>query len=381
MPKTLTQMLQQMVAEDGADLFISVGTKPTIRGGRGIYVIEDRLISEEDALDMAGQIMSERQKQEFFKTNEMNMAFQQEESGRFRVSIFRQKGQVGMVIRQVKTEVPTIDDLKLPEIFKQLITLPRGLILVTGATGSGKSTSLAAMIDHRNRNLTGHIMTLEDPIEFVHQHRTSIVNQREIGLDTEDYHTGLKNVLRQAPDVILIGEIRDAETMEHAMMYAETGHLVLSTLHSLNANQTLDRITQFFPMEMEQNVHFQLANILRAIISQRLVRTSDGQGRVAVIEIMIASPRIRELIAKGDIGEIKQSMEQGVQDGMQTFDLHLLRLYNQGIVTREDALKAADSPGDLNLRMQGLTTGNLLDRLILSVLLRLGKTIDFLSFL
>ncbi|MCA9440903.1 MAG: Flp pilus assembly complex ATPase component TadA, partial [Candidatus Omnitrophica bacterium] len=231
MPKTLTQMLQQMVAEDGADLFISVGTKPTIRGGRGIYVIEDRLISEEDALDMAGQIMSERQKQEFFKTNEMNMAFQQEESGRFRVSIFRQKGQVGMVIRQVKTDVPTIDDLKLPEIFKQLITLPRGLILVTGTTGSGKSTSLAAMIDHRNRNLTGHIMTLEDPIEFVHQHRTSIVNQREIGLDTEDYHTGLKNVLRQAPDVILIGEIRDAETMEHAMMYAETGHLVLSTLH------------------------------------------------------------------------------------------------------------------------------------------------------
>ncbi len=357
MAKTLTQMLQQMVAEDGADLFLSMGTNPTIRGGKGIYVIDDHVLTDEDTLGMAGEIMSERQKQEFFKTNEMNMAFQQEESGRFRVSIFRQKSQVGMVIRQVKTIVPTIEDLNLPEILKQLISLPRGLILVTGATGSGKSTSLAAMIDHRNRSQTGHIMTLEDPIEFIHQHKTSIVNQREIGLDTEDYHTGLRNVLRQAPDVILIGEIRDAETMEHAMMYAETGHLVLSTLHSLNANQTLDRITQFFPLEMEHNIHLQLSNILKSIISQRLVRTSDGQGRVAVIEIMIASARIRELIAKGDIGEIKQVMEQGVQDGMQTFDLHLLRLYNQGIITREDALKSADSPGDLNLRMQGLTTG------------------------
>jgi twitching motility protein PilU len=200
-------------------------------------------------------------------------------------------------------------------------------------------------------------MSLEDPIEYVHQHNQSVVNQREIGLDCENYHIGLKNVLRQAPDVILIGEIRDAETMENALMYAETGHLVLSTLHSLNANQTLERISQFFPLEMERNIHLQLSNILRAVISQRLVRRSDGQGRLPVIEIMLASPRVRELIAKGDISEVKTVMAQSNPDGMQTFDQHLLALYNEKLITRDDAMAMADSPGDLNLRMQGLTTG------------------------
>ncbi len=357
MPLNLHQMLRIMVDQDGADLFLSVGTRPTIRGGKGIYTIDEHLITDEDALGYASEIMTDHQKQTFFETNEMNMAFEREGVGRFRASIFQQKGHVGLVLRQVKTIVPTVDELALPPIFKQLINIPRGLILVTGATGSGKSTTLAAMVDHRNSTLRGHIITLEDPIEFVHQHKQSIVNQREIGLDTEDYHTGLRNVLRQAPDVILIGEIRDAETMEHALMYAETGHLVLSTLHSLNANQTLERITQFFPLEMERNVHHQLSNVLRAIISQRLVPRADGQGRVAVVEIMIASPRIRELIAKGNISEIKSTMEQSTQDGMQTFDQHLLHLFNRGIVSREDALRAADSVGDLNLRMQGLTTG------------------------
>jgi twitching motility protein PilU len=359
MPQTLEQMLKTMVDQDGADLFLSVGAPPTIRGGKGIYAIEDRILTDKDAVEYATQVMTDHQKQIFFETNEMNMAFEKEGVGRFRASIFQQKGHVGLVIRQVKLVVPTVDELGLPPIFKQLINLPRGLILVTGATGSGKSTTLAAMIDHRNRTLKGHIITLEDPIEFVHVHQSSIVNQREIGLDTEDYKTGLRNVLRQAPDVVLIGEIRDSETMEHAMMYAETGHLVLSTLHSLNANQTLARITQFFPLEMEVNVHRQLASILRAIISQRLVPRADGQGRVAVVEILLVTPRIKELIAKGDIGEIKITMAQSRQDGMQTFDQHLLHLYNQGIVGRDDALRAADSPGDLNLGMQGLTTGTI----------------------
>ncbi|NUN96516.1 MAG: PilT/PilU family type 4a pilus ATPase [Candidatus Omnitrophica bacterium] len=350
-------MLKTMVDQDGADLFLSVGAPPTIRGGKGIYTIDAEPLSDELALDYASEIMSDHQKQVFFETNEMNMAFEREGIGRFRASIFQQKGHVGLVLRQVKTVVPTVDELGLPPILKQLINLPRGLILVTGATGSGKSTTLAAMVDHRNSTMRGHIMSLEDPIEFVHHHKVSVVNQREIGLDTEDYHTGLKNVLRQAPDVILIGEIRDAETMEHAMMYAETGHLVLSTLHSLNANQTLERITQFFPLEMETNIHHQLSNVLRAIISQRLVPRADGEGRVAVVEIMIASPRVRELVSKGEIGEIKPTMEHSVQDGMQTFDQHLLHLYNQKLINREEALRAADSPGDLNLRMQGLTTG------------------------
>jgi len=321
-------------------------------------LIDDTPLSDEDTLDFAGEVMNDRQSQVFFETNEMNMAFQVQDLGRFRTSIFRQKGHVGLVIRQVKLVVPTIDELGLPQIFKEIIDQPRGLVLVTGATGSGKSTTLAAMIDHRNKTKSGHIICLEDPIEFVHEHHQSIVNQREIGLDTEDYHTGLRNVLRQAPDVILIGEIRDAETMANALMYAETGHLVLSTLHSLNANQTLERITQFFPLEMETNIHLQLSNILRAIISQRLVRRSDGEGRVPAIEIMLSSPRIRELIAKGAISEIKVVMEQSIQDGMQTFDYHLLNLYNDGVVGREEALAAADSPGDLNLRMHGLTTGS-----------------------
>ncbi len=357
MPPSLEQMLKEMVERDGADLFLSVGTRPTVRGGKGIEPIIDHVLADEDVLAYAAQIMNDHQRQVFFETNEMNMAFEIAGIGRFRVSIFQQKGHVGIVMRQVKTIVPTVDELGLPGIFKQLINIPRGLILVTGATGSGKSTTLAAMVDHRNNTLPGHIITLEDPIEFVHQHKKSVINQREIGLDTEDYHTGLRNVLRQAPDVILIGEIRDAETMEHALMYAETGHLVLSTLHSLNANQTLERITQFFPLEMEPNIHRQLANVLRAIISQRLVPRADKSGRVAVVEIMIASPRVRELVSKGNVGEIKITMEQSTQDGMQTFDQHLLQLFNRGIVSREEALRAADSVGDLNLRMQGLTTG------------------------
>jgi twitching motility protein PilU len=236
---------------------------------------------------------------------------------------------------------------------------PRGLILVTGATGSGKSTTLAAMIDYRNRNKEGHIITLEDPIEFMHRHKKSVVNQREVGLDTENYAVGMKNVLRQSPDVILVGEIRDTSTMEAVMSYAETGHLVLSTLHSINANQTMERIMQFFPKNMESRIYAQLSLTLVAIVSQRLLPTKDGKKLIPAIEILLTSSRVREMIAKGEIAQLKEVMESSRQDGMQSFDQCLLNLFNKGFISKEEALRAADSPGDLNLRMQGLSPGTI----------------------
>lgn len=355
---TLHDMLRLMYERDAADLYLSVGCKPQLRVRSSLEAIEDHPILEQaDAEAYAFSVMDPEQRAQFARNNEMNLAFCIPEYGRFRTNIFRQRGSVGIVIRLVKFETPAIEDLGLPAIIKDLILRPRGLILVTGATGSGKSTTLASMIDYRNSNMDGHIITLEDPIEFVHRHKMSIVNQREVGLDTDSFAIGLKNVLRQAPDVILIGEIRDRDTMEAAMSYAETGHLVLSTLHSINANQTLERIIQFFPTDVESKIFQQISMTLIAIVSQRLLPTIDGEHRVPAVEIMIASSRIRELIHKGEVGEIKKAIESSVQDGMQSFDQHLLSLHEKGVISKEDALRAADSPGDLKLKMMGLTSG------------------------
>jgi twitching motility protein PilU len=287
----------------------------------------------------------------------MNLALFYPDMGRFRVNIFRQRGNVGFVIRQIKVEIVPIDKLGLPPIVKEIIMSKRGLVIVVGATGSGKSTSLAAMIDHRNANSPGHIITVEDPIEFVHKHKRSVITQREIGFDTLSYHAALKNTLRQAPDVILIGEVRDLETMEAAIAFAETGHLCLCTLHANNANQAIERVMNFFPQERHAQIYLQLSLNLRAIISQRLIPGVDGK-RVAALEVMMDTPRVKDLIKKGEIDTIKEAMEQGVQEGCQTFDYVLFNLYREGKISLDQAIMNADSANNLRLKIKlaGLKT-------------------------
>ena len=353
----LNEMLRILVETDGADLFLSPGCPPMMRAHNRVRALSEGRLDPSDTEDYAYSLMDSEQRGEFANNREMNLAFNIPNLGRFRTNIFRQRGTVGLVIRLVKFEIPTLEELNLPPILAELIMKPRGLILVTGATGSGKSTTLASMIDYRNRNQEGHIITLEDPIEFMHRHKKSVVNQREIGLDTESYEIGMKNVLRQSPDVILVGEIRDVTTMEAVMSYAETGHLVLSTLHSINSNQTMERIMQFFPKNMEGRIYAQLSLTLVAIVSQRLIPTKEGDRLIPAIEILLTSARVREMIAKGNIAELKEVMESSRQDGMQSFDQCLLDLFEKNLITKEDALRAADTPGDLNLRMQGLAPG------------------------
>jgi twitching motility protein PilU len=295
--------------------------------------------------------MTEKQQQAFEASNEQNMALYYSSLGRFRINVFRQRGCVGLVIRQIKSNIATVDDLNLPPVLKEVVMSKRGLVLVVGATGCGKSTSLAAMIDYRNLNQAGHIITVEDPIEFVHEHKKSLINQREIGVDTENYHIALKNALRQAPDVILIGEIRDLETMEAAITFAETGHLCLATLHCNNANQALERIMNFFPAERHNQIYLQLSLNLRAIISQRLVRSVEG-GRLAACEVLLASPRVKDLIHKGRVDELKDAMEKSTTIGMQTFDQHIFTLFQDGKITLDEALRNADSANNLRLRIK-----------------------------
>ena len=335
---------------DGSDLFLTSGASPSGKFQGKIIPLEVGKLTPGRIRDIAYGIMNEKQRAEFEVKPEMNLAIQEKGIGRFRVNIFKQRNSVAMVVRNIKTDIPSMETLGLPPILKDVILSKRGLVLFVGGTGSGKSTSLAALIDHRNSTMDGHIITIEDPIEFVHPHKKSLVNQREVGVDTDSFEDALKNTLRQAPDVILIGEIRARETMEHAIAFAETGHLCLSTLHANNSNQALDRIINFFPEERRNQLLMDLSLNLRAFISQRLIPSIDGK-RVAAIEILLGTPLVTDLIRKGDVHLIKEVMEKSEELGMQTFDAHLYHLYRQDKITIDEALRNADSTNNLKLRI------------------------------
>ncbi|WJW75278.1 PilT/PilU family type 4a pilus ATPase [Thiohalobacter sp. IOR34] len=342
--------LKIMVLKEASDLYLSSGAPPSVKIHGQMKLVEKATLTPQRIKEIAYSLMDEEQIRQFEKKPEMNLAISETSVGRFRVNIFRQRNSVGMVVRNIKTEIPHWEGLGLPPILTEIIMSKRGLVLFVGATGSGKSTSLASLIDYRNQHSAGHIITIEDPIEFVHQHKKSIVNQREVGLDTDSYEDALKNTLRQAPDVILIGEIRDRETMEHAITFAETGHLAISTLHANNANQALDRIINFFPEDRRDQLLLDLSLNLRAFVSQRLIPTTDGK-RTAAVEVLLGTPLVQDLIHRGDIHEIKEVMEKSENLGMQTFDSALYKLYMAGTIGLEDALRNADSPNNLRLRI------------------------------
>ncbi|MES9903366.1 MAG: PilT/PilU family type 4a pilus ATPase [Sedimenticola sp.] len=343
--------LKLMVQKNGSDLFFSTGAPPNLKAEGRTMPIGDTPLAQGEVHQLAYSIMSDDQISEFERTMECNLAISISGLGRFRVNVFRQRGDAAMVIRYIKGSVPSLDELHLPPTLRDLIMMARGLILVVGSTGSGKSTTLASMIDHRNNTTTGHILTIEDPVEFLHTHKRSIVDQREVGLDTVSYEVALKNAMREAPDVILIGEIRDRQTMQHAIAYAETGHLCLSTLHANNANQALDRVVNFFPDTAHHQLYMDLSLNLKAVVSQRLVKSKDGK-RVPAVEIMLLSTFVAELIQKGDIHAVKEAMEQGSDRGMQTFDQALHKLYTEGRITMEEALSNADSRNNLSLKIR-----------------------------
>lgn len=347
----LKALLKLIVDKDGSDLYLSSGVQPSMKVQGKLYKIGKNALSGADVEKISLEVMNSDQARAFELKPEMNLAIDDPEIGRFRVNIFRQRNDVAMVIRVIKTELPNYKVLGLPEKLTELVMAKRGLMIFVGGTGSGKSTSLAALIDHRNQTHAGHIITIEDPIEFIHPHKQSIVNQREVGVDTDSYHDALENTLRQAPDVILIGEIRNRETMEHALAFAETGHLCLSTLHANNADQALDRIINFFPEERHNQLFTDISLNLQGIISQRLIPTVDG-GRAAAIEILTGSPRIKDLIKSARVTEIKEAMENSETYGMQTFDMALLGLFKEGRISEEEALKNADSPNNLRLKLR-----------------------------
>lgn len=342
--------LKILVNNDGSDLYLTVEAPPAAKFQGVLKPIENIRLTRERLKEIAYEIMDAEQRLAFEHVPEMNLAISEPGIGRFRVNIFKQRNSCALVIRNIKLDIPDADQLGLPTILKQVIMEKRGLILFVGSTGSGKSTSLAALIDYRNSNASGHIITIEDPIEFIHSHKKSLVNQREVGVDTLSYEDALKNTLRQAPDVILIGEIRTRETMEHALAFAETGHLCISTLHANNSNQALDRIINFFPEERRNQLLLDLSLNMKAFVSQRLIPTVTGK-RAAAFEILLTSQLVRDLILKGEVHGIKEAMEKSENIGMQTFDNHLLRLFKDGIISLEDALHNSDSPNNLKLKI------------------------------
>ena len=350
--KFMIDLLKLLKQKNGSDLFITVGFPPAMKVDGKVTPVSKQPLTPENAKALTYCIMNDRQLKEYEATKECNFAIAPPGVGRFRCNSFIQQGQPGLVMRTITTEIPTLDGLGLPEVLKDIIMTKNGLVILVGGTGSGKSTSLAAMVDYRNENSHGHIVTIEDPIEYVHPHKNCILMQREVGVDTEDWGIALKNSLRQAPDVIMLGEIRDRETMEFGLQFAETGHLALATLHANNSNQALDRIINFFTEERRQQLLMDLSANLRALISQRLIKNRSGEGRVAAIEILLNSPLIKDLILKGELAEIKPIMTKSREIGMQTFDQALFDLYESDLITYDDALRYADSQNELRLRIK-----------------------------
>jgi twitching motility protein PilU len=348
----IEKLLKLMVEKGASDLFITAGVPPSIKVHGKVLPVTTKALSPEQTRETVLGVMNEGQKRDFVNNKECNFAISARGVGRFRVSAFYQRNLAGMVLRRIETHIPLVEDLGLPEIIKELAMTKRGLVIFVGATGAGKSTSLAAMIGHRNRNSKGHIISVEDPIEYIHQHKGCIVTQREVGIDTESFEVALKNMLRQAPDVIMIGEVRSRETMEHAITFAETGHLCLCTLHANNANQALDRILHFFPADRHRQLWMDLSLNLRGLIAQQLIPTPDGKSRRACVEVLVNTPLASDLIRKGSVHELKELMGRSSEQGMQTFDQALFELYSEGQITYEDALAYADSANDLRLMIK-----------------------------
>jgi len=350
--RMMQTLLKKLVAKGGSDLFITAGFPPAIKIDGEVHRAAQQELGSDQAALLVRSIMNDRQARDFDATKECNFAINPQGIGRFRVSAFIQQGQVGAVLRTIITKIPTVEELELPENLKEIAMTTRGLVLLVGATGSGKSTTLAAMVGHRNNSSRGHIVTIEDPVEYVHPHGNCVITQREVGVDTESWHAALKNALRQAPDVILIGEIRDRETMEYGVQFAETGHLCLATMHANSANQALDRIINFFPEEKRSQLLMDLSLNVEALISQRLIPRQNGEGRVAAMEIMLASPLISDLIFKGDVARIKEIMAKSTRLGMQTFDQALFALYEKGTISYEEVMRNADSKNELRLKIK-----------------------------
>ncbi len=346
------RLLRLMVEKGASDMFVTAGVPPSMKVNGQIVPVTKNPLSPEKTRELVLSVMTDKQRLEFADTQECNFAISARGIGRFRVSAFHQRNLAGMVLRRIETRIPRVEELGLPEIIKKLAMTKRGLVFFVGATGTGKSTSLAAMIGHRNRNSRGHIISIEDPIEFIHQHEGSIVTQREVGIDTDSFEVALKNTLRQAPDVIMIGEVRTRETMDYAMAFAETGHLCLATLHANNANQALDRIMHFFPSDRQRQLWMDLSLNLKGIVAQQLIPTPDGQGRKAIIEVLVNTPLVSDHIRKGEVHLLKDLMAKSNEQGMQTFDQALFKAYSRGEITYEDALAYADSANDLRLMIK-----------------------------